>query len=96
LEEGRAGRVRLLGQAVAAIEEAIGTFRAQGIIPYLMIGLANAVRRHVELAQQTGELDRAHVLALCQEGEALCEKMEDHQRLAFFRQVRQQLEGGGD
>ena len=92
LEERRAGRVQLLQQAVAAIEEAVETFRIQGIIPYLMIGLENAVRRHVELAQHTGELDRARVLALCQEGEALCGPMEDQKRLAFFRQVRQRLE----
>lgn len=44
------------------------------------------------LAQHTGGLDRARVLALCREGEALCGPMEDQDRLAFFRHVRQQLE----
>jgi len=57
-----------------------------------MIGLTNAVRSHMELAQHAGQLDRARVLALCQEGETLCGPMEDQERLAFFRQVRQQLE----
>lgn len=57
-------------------------------------GLENAIRRQVELAEQTGELDRAHVLALCREGEALCGPMEDKEGLAFFRQTRQQLEEG--
>jgi hypothetical protein len=82
----------LLQQAVAAIEEAVETFRSQGLIAYLIIGLGNAIRRHVELAQHTGELDRDRVLALCQEGEALCGPMEDQEGLAFFRQVRQQLQ----
>ena len=92
LEGTRGGRVRLLQQAVGAIEEAVEAFRVQGTIPYLIIGLTNAVRRHMELAQHAGQLDRARVLALCREGEALCGPMEDQERLAFFRQVRQQLE----
>ena len=92
LEERHAGRVALLQQALAAIEEAVETFRNQGIVPYLMVGLGNAVLRHVELAQHTDELNRARVLALCREGEALCVPMEDQDSLAFFRHVRQQLE----
>jgi tetratricopeptide (TPR) repeat protein len=91
LEETRQGRVARLQQALQAIEEAVQTFRNQGIIPYLIIGLGNAVRRHIELARHTGDLDHARVLALCEEGEALCGPMEDQERLAFFRQVRQQL-----
>jgi tetratricopeptide (TPR) repeat protein len=92
-QEGtRKGRMQLLRQAVAAVEEAVQTFRIQGIIPYLTIGLQNAVLRHVELAQYIDELDRDRVLALCQEGEALCGPMEDQERLAFFRRVRQQLQ----
>jgi tetratricopeptide (TPR) repeat protein len=92
LEETREGRVGLLEQAVSAIEEAMKIFRAQRIIPHLIVGLGNAVRCHVELAEQTGELDGTCLLALCHEGEALCGPMGDHERLAFFRQVRRQLE----
>jgi hypothetical protein len=89
---GAAHRVQLLQQAVAAIEEAAEIFRSQGLIAYLVIGLENAIRRHLELAQHTGKLAHARVLALCQEGEALCGPMEDQERLTFFRQVRQQLQ----
>ena len=70
-------------------------FRDQGIVPYLMVGLQNVVMVHLTLAQRTGELDVDRVLALCQEGETLCGPMEDHERLAFFRQVRQSLGGQG-
>ena len=42
--------------------------------------------------ERVGLLDRARVLALCQEVEALCESMEDKDGLAFFRQARQQLQ----
>jgi len=41
-----------------------------------------------------GSIDRARVLALCEEGEALCAQMGDDQRQAFFSQVRQQLQEG--
>ena len=40
-----------------------------------------------------GELDVERVLALCSDGEALCGPMEDKEGLAFYRQVRQALEG---
>jgi tetratricopeptide (TPR) repeat protein len=92
LEETRAGRVGLLQQALAAIEEAVDTFRSQGIVHYLIVGLGNAVRQHLELAQHTGALDREHVLDMCQEGEKICGLMQEEERLAFFRQARQQLE----
>ncbi len=77
---------------MAAIEEAVTIFRSYGIIPYLIIGLMNAVRRYLEFAECTGELDRERVLALCREGEALCGPMQDRERLAFFQQARQELE----
>ncbi|MEE9616961.1 MAG: hypothetical protein V3T90_08140, partial [Anaerolineae bacterium] len=86
-------QVEWLRKALQAIEEAVDIFRAQGIIHHLMVGLRNVVILHLELVQHTGELDRTRVLALCQEGEALCGPMEDTERLAFFRQVRQQLQG---
>ena len=85
-------QVEWLRKALQAIEEAVDIFRAQGIIRHLMVGLRNVVTLHLEMVQHTGELDRARVLALCQEGEALCGPMEDKERLAFFRQVRQQLQ----
>jgi len=91
-EEDEGIRVEWLRKALQAIQEAVDIFRAQGIISYLMVGLRNVVILHLELAEHTGELDRARVLALCQEGEALCGPMEDTERLAFFRRVRQQLE----
>jgi hypothetical protein len=92
LAPGAACRVQLLQQAVAAVEEAVGTFRSQGLIAYLIIGLENTIRRHLELAQHTGKLDHARVLTLCQEGEALCGPMGNQEGLDFFRQVRQQLQ----
>ncbi len=92
LEESREGRAERLRAAVAAIEEAVTIFRSYGIIPYLIIGLMNAVRRYLEFAECTGELDRERVLALCREGEALCGPMQDRERLAFFQQARQELE----
>ena len=85
-----------LRKALESIEEAVERFRSAGVTRYLILALYYAVHSHLELAQHTDELDHARVLVLCREGEALCEKMEDRQRLAFFRQVRQQLEGGGD
>jgi hypothetical protein len=44
------------------------------------------------LAERTGSIERARVLALCEEGETLCAQMGDEQRQAFFSQVRQRLQ----
>ena len=52
-----------------------------------------AVICHLQLAECTEELDVHLVLALCTEGEARCKTMEDEDGLAFFRQVRETLEG---
>jgi tetratricopeptide (TPR) repeat protein len=92
VDEDEELQVEWLRKALQAIQEAVDIFRVQGIIPYLMVGLRNVVIFHLQLAERTGELDRARVLALCREGEALCGPMEDQERLDFFRQVRQQLQ----
>jgi len=84
-----------LQKALGSIEEAVERFRAVGIVRYLARALRDCVTCRLMLAQRTGELDRTHLLALCREGEALCEAMEDKEGLAFFRQVRQQLTGEG-
>ena len=75
--------------------EAVERFRAAGITRYLILALYHDVSCHLALAEHTGDLDRTRVLGLCGEGEALCGPMEDQTRLAFFRQVREQLEGTG-
>jgi hypothetical protein len=93
VEEDEELQVSWLRKALQAIQVAVDIFRVQGIIPYLMVGLRNVVISHLQLAEHTGELDRARVLALCREGEALCGPMEDQEGLAFFRRVRQQLQG---
>jgi len=92
VEEDEEVQVEWLHKALQAIQVAVDTFRVQGIIPYLMVGLRNVVIFHLEMTERTGELDRARVQALCQEGEALCGPMEDQEGLAFFRRVRQQLQ----
>jgi tetratricopeptide (TPR) repeat protein len=92
LEEIPAGRVDLLRQAVVTIEEAVEIFRSQGVIFHLLVGLNNAIRLHLELAQFTGELNKEHVLDMCREGERICDLMQEGKHLTFFCQVRQQLE----
>ncbi len=94
-EEAPQEQVAWLQRALESIEEAVECFRAADIIRYRIQSLRDCVICHLMLAQHAGQLDRAHALALCREGEALCGPMEDQERLAFFRQVRQQLEGKG-
>jgi len=96
LEETRAGRVALLERAVAAIEEAVGVFRALGIARYLIVALVNALRHHMSLANEMGRLDLPHLRTLCAEGERLSAAMEDAQRRQFFRRVGQELEDEND
>ena len=86
-------QVAWLQRALESIEEAVERFRATGIVRYLILALYYDVACYLELFECTGELDRTRVLALCQEREALCGPMEDKECLAFFRQVRQQLQG---
>jgi len=93
VEEEAEAQIGWLHKALAAMQGAVDGFRTQGIVPHLMVTLQNLVRIHWMLAQRTGELDAERVLALCREGEALCGPMEDEEGLAFYRQVRQALEG---
>jgi hypothetical protein len=83
---------QVLQRAARAVEEAVERFRAAGITRYLILALYYDVSCHLAFGKHTGDLDRARVLALCQEGEALCGPMEDREGLVFFRQVREQLE----
>jgi hypothetical protein len=87
----RQGQIIWLGKALACIEEAVERFRGSGVVQYWAQAVMECVISHLVLAERTGELDVDRVLALCQEGEALCGLMEDQERLAFFRQVRQPL-----
>jgi hypothetical protein len=86
-------RIAWLRKALGSIEDAVERFRAARIVHYRILALSNAVRCHLQLAAFTHELDADRVLALCREGEPLCAAMEDQQRLAFFHQVREMLEG---
>jgi hypothetical protein len=87
-------QINLLRKALNCIEEAIGIFRALGIVRYLAQALTDDVICHRMLAERTGSIDRVRVLALCEEGETLCAQMGDEQRKAFFNQVREQLRKG--
>jgi tetratricopeptide (TPR) repeat protein len=85
-------QLNLLRKALHCIEEAVGIFRALGIVRYLAQALRDNVICHLMLAERTSSIDRARVLALCDEGQTLCAQMGDEQRKAFFRQVRQRLQ----
>jgi hypothetical protein len=85
------GQVKWLEKGLACIEEAVSTFRAQGIVPYLLVALANAVMTHLMLAERSGRVDREHVLALCAEGAELAARMEDQPRGDFFQEVQKRL-----
>lgn len=87
-------RLSLLRKALNCIEEAVDTFRVLGIVRFLPLALYYDVVSHLQLAERTGSIDHARVLALCDEGEASCAQMGDDQRRAFFSQVRQQLQEG--
>jgi tetratricopeptide (TPR) repeat protein len=85
-------QINLLRQALKCIKEAVGIFRALGIVRYLAQALMDNVICHLVLAERTGSIDHDRVLALCEEGERLCAQMADDQRKAFFNQVRQRLQ----
>ena len=86
-------RITWLRRALESIEGAVERFRMVGIARYLILALRDDVISHLQLAECTEELDRDGVLALCVEGEVRCKTMEDEDGLAFFRQVRETLEG---
>jgi len=91
-EEETSKQIELLRKALSDVEEAVDTFRVQGIVLYLIVGLLNNVTYHLILAERTGSIDHDRVLALCDEGETLCAQMGDDQRKAFFNELINTLE----